>query len=74
LLELRRACPGLLVPVLKLPASNLLDTAAANLLLSLDFLLALLSVVWQWTVGWHCVFVPCSCAAVDDVTYLNYLF
>ena len=35
----------------KLPASNLLDTAAASLLLSFDFLLVLLSVVCEWTVG-----------------------
>jgi len=32
-----------------LPASNLLDTAAASL--SVDFLLSLLSVVLQWTIG-----------------------
>jgi len=31
----------------KLPASNLLDTAAASLLLSFDFLLVLLSVVCE---------------------------
>jgi len=41
----------ILTAALKLSASNLSDTAAASLLLSLDFLLALLSVVWQWTVG-----------------------
>jgi len=35
----------------KLPASNLLDTAAASLLLSFDFLLVLMSVVCEWTVG-----------------------
>ena len=35
----------------KLPASNFLDTAAASLLLSSDFLLVLLSVVCKWTVG-----------------------
>jgi len=34
----------------KLPASNLLDTAAASLLLSFVFLLVLLSVVCEWTV------------------------
>ena len=53
----------ILTTALKLPASNLLDATAASLLLSLD------SVVWQWTVG--TVFVPYSCASVDDVSQIS---
>jgi len=53
----------------KLPASNLLDTAAAILLLSFDFLLVLLSVVCEWTVG--TASVPCSCASVDNVAQIS---
>ena len=52
----------------KLPASNLLDTAAASLLLSFDFLLVLLSVVCEWTI------VTASLSHAAVLLLLKFLF
>jgi len=52
----------------KLPASNLLDTVAASLLLSFDFLLVLLSVVCEWTI------VTASLSHAAVLLLLKFLF
>ena len=70
------ACTGvsmeqiILIAALKLPASNLVNTAAASLLLSIDFLVSI--TLWCRNIGGcHHVFALCSHTAVGNIAQVS---